>query len=131
MQKHITAVGVLNIGMGILGILIAIVIFGTLTAVGLLIDNDPIAQSVLIGVGSGVGLFLFVISVPDILGGIVLLMRKPWARILVMILSVLKLFNIPIGTAVAAYSLWILLQDETEQLFAQGTGQQVSEPDES
>jgi hypothetical protein len=34
-----------------------------------------------------------------------------------MVLGVLQLFNIPVGTAIGAYSLWVLLQDETEQLF--------------
>jgi hypothetical protein len=130
MQKHVTAVGVLNMGMGLFGILIAVVMFGLLAGVGFLVDNDPTGQAILIGLGTGMGLFMLVVSVPDIVGGIGLLMRKRWARILLMVLAVLKLFNIPIGTAVGAYSLWILLQDETEELFAQGAIGPVDEPGE-
>ena len=131
MQKHVTAVGVLNIGMGLFGILIAVVIFGLLAGVGFLVDNDPTGQAILVGLGTGMGLFMVVVSVPDIVGGIGLLMRKRWARILLMILAALKLLNIPIGTAVGAYSLWVLLQDETEQLLAEGAVELVAEPDES
>jgi hypothetical protein len=44
-------------------------------------------------------------------------------RYLALILAVFDLFNIPIGTAVGAYSIWVLVQDETAQLFAAGSGQ--------
>ena len=30
---------------------------------------------------------------------------------------ILDLLNIPIGTAIGAYSLWVLLNDETSKLF--------------
>jgi hypothetical protein len=39
-----------------------------------------------------------------------------------MILAVIDLLNIPIGTAVGVYSLWVLLQPETEKLFAEAPG---------
>lgn len=60
--------------------------------------------------------------VPAIIGGIGLLRRKPWRRYLVLVLSVLDLFNIPLGTAVGIYCIWALTQEETAQLFAEGSG---------
>jgi uncharacterized membrane protein len=59
--------------------------------------------------------FLAVLSVPAI-GGIGLLRGQEWARILVLILSVLNLFNIPIGTAISMYSIWVLMQPETVEI---------------
>jgi hypothetical protein len=62
-----------------------------------------------------------VLSLPGIIGGIGLLREKEWARILVLILSGFNLFNVPIGTAVGIYSIYVLLQPETVQLFARET----------
>ena len=64
--------------------------------------------------------FLFVLSaVLDIVGGIGILKRKNWARYLVMVHSVLDLFNFPIGTAFGIYCIWVLAKDETARLFTQ------------
>lgn len=126
MQKHVTAVGVLHIGLGVLGILAAIIVVAATLGPGLVVlstEGDRVAFNILIAIGCGVGLFLIVLSVPGIIGGIGLLKLQPWARYLVMILAVLDLFNIPIGTAVGIYSFWALMQDETAQLFALESGQ--------
>ncbi|MGW8319883.1 MAG: hypothetical protein ACWGPS_11600, partial [Candidatus Promineifilaceae bacterium] len=52
-----------------------------------------------------------------IMGGYGLLKGKAWARILVLILAVFDLFEFPIGTVVAAYTIWVLLNNETSQFF--------------
>jgi hypothetical protein len=44
--------------------------------------------------------------------------RKPWARILVLILACLDLLIIPIGTLIGIYELWVLLNEETVKIFA-------------
>ncbi len=44
-----------------------------------------------------------------------LLQREPWARILTIILAFLALFNIPFGTALGVYTLWVLLPAESDQ----------------
>jgi hypothetical protein len=49
---------------------------------------------------------------------------KPWARVLAIILSALHLLNIPFGTALGIYGLWVLLSNEGERCFA--AGHQVS-----
>jgi hypothetical protein len=43
-----------------------------------------------------------------------LLQREPWARILAIILAFLSLFNIPFGTALGIYSLWVLLPAQSD-----------------
>jgi hypothetical protein len=53
-----------------------------------------------------------------------LLNYRPWARVIGIILSAISLINIPIGTVVGAYGLWVLLNKETERLF--NTGQSIS-----
>ena len=65
-------------------------------------------------------------AVLGILGGIGLLGYKPWARILVIVLSALSCLNVPIGTAKGVYSLWALLQDDTMDLFQGGSEPKVT-----
>jgi hypothetical protein len=36
----------------------------------------------------------------------------------VLILAVLDVFMVPIGTALGIYSIWVLMQDETAEMFA-------------
>ena len=43
-----------------------------------------------------------------------LLNREPWARIVAIVLAFIALFNIPFGTALGVYTLWVLLPSESE-----------------
>jgi hypothetical protein len=115
MKQHITVVAALNIGLGALGVLLSIITFVVLTGIGVL-SGDRDALPILTFIAVIAAGFLAVISVPDTIGGIGLLKRQPWARILVLILSVLKLINFPLGTIVGVYSIWVLMQDEAVQL---------------
>ena len=117
MDKHLTLVAALNIGFGALGLLIAGFLF-VIIAGGGLISGDPEALTITMLVATAISLFVTITSVPEIIGGIGLLMRKPWSRILVLIIACLDLLNIPIGTAIGAYSIWVLLHEETVKLFA-------------
>ena len=117
MEKHVTFVGALRIGLGALGILAAMTVFAVVVGGGV-ISGDREAIRITAIVGPVVAFFLVVLSVPGIIGGIGLLKCKPWARFLVLILAVLDLFNIPIGTALGIYTIWVLMRDETVQLFA-------------
>jgi hypothetical protein len=122
MQKHITVVGALHIGYGAWGLLWALLIFMFFLGIGV-ISGDRTALAVLTGIGCLGPLALLAVSVPGIVGGIGVLMLKPWARYLALVVSVVDLLSIPIGTAVGVYSIWALVQDETAELFAQGSGQ--------
>lgn len=48
-----------------------------------------------------------------------LLNRESWARMLTIVLSFLALFNVPFGTALGIYGLWILLPAESEREYEQ------------
>lgn len=111
-----TAVAVIHIGFGALGLLAALFVFLAIAGGGLL-SGSLEAIFVTSGIAAVVGGFLALTSLPSIIGGIGLLQRKDWARILVMIVAVFHLLNVPVGTAVAVYSFWVLLQDETRAIF--------------
>lgn len=54
-------------------------------------------------------LVLAAYTVPGLAGGIGLLCGQPWARPVLIVLSVLVLPAVPIGTAFGGYALWVLL----------------------
>jgi hypothetical protein len=117
MEKHITVVGAIHIALGTLGLLGAVIVFVAVVGGGL-ISGDKTAITITGIVGTAIAFFILLPSLPEIIGGIGLLYHKQWARFLVMVLSVLDLFNVPVGTVLGGYSLWVLVQDETAELFA-------------
>lgn len=123
MEKHVTLVAVLNIGFGILGVILAIfVLIGMIVANIYVEDYD--ARKILPIFGTAIFLFLLITSIPEIIGGFGLLKRRPWARILILIVACLDLLWIPIGTIIGIYELWVLLQDKTVQLFKPASGKE-------
>ncbi len=116
MEKHVTLVAVINIAFGFLGIFLGIILFVILVGAGI-ISQDPEALTITSIVGIAIGFFLILTSIPEIIGGFGLLKRRPWARILVLIIAVLDLFMIPIGTIIGIYELWVLLNEDTAKLF--------------
>lgn len=129
MEQHVKILGVLYIVLGTMGViaaLICLMIFGGAAGiVGIVAQEEPdarIAVPILGAVGLGLFLFLLVLSAPGIIAGVGLLQLRPWARIVTVILSALNLMNIPIGTLVGAYGLWVMLSLETEKLFRPSSG---------
>lgn len=123
MDRHITILGVLHIANSALGIIAAIVVFTIVTGAGIL-SGDPEAMTITAIVGSSVALFLLVLSLPGIIGGIGLLQHRQWARVLVLVVGFLNLLNIPIGTVLGVYTIWVLLKDDTGPLFTGETTQE-------
>jgi hypothetical protein len=60
---------------------------------------------------------LLVLEVPGLIVGWGLLNYRPWARPLNIACSLFDLLSIPIGTAIGAYSLWVMFRPETAALF--------------
>jgi hypothetical protein len=116
MEKHITTVAILHIGLSVFSALLGIFLMILLTSIGIISQDDE-ARRILWLVGTALGTFLIIISVPSIIGGIGLLRHKEWARILILILSAIDLLNIPLGTALGVYSIWVLVQTEAVALF--------------
>lgn len=117
MDKHVQIVGILHIALGVLGLMIGGFVFFAVVGSGML-SGDYEAMFITSTVGTAIAVFFAVCSLPGLIGGIYLLKRANWARILIIIVSVLSLLNLPVGTAVGIYSLWVLLNDETTRLFA-------------
>jgi hypothetical protein len=66
-----------------------------------------------------VAVLLFLGGAFGIMTGIGLLNRAPWARMMAIILGCIGLVDMPFGTALGAYTLWVLLPAESEQEYQQ------------
>lgn len=101
--------------------------FNTVGAVVLyVIANTLLAHSGRFGVSepgaflqpllSVVAILLFAKAAIGFVAGWGLLQHEKWARILTLVLGFISLFtNIPFGTALGVYTLWVLLSSESEQ----------------
>ena len=59
---------------------------------------------------SVIGVLLLIKATAGFAAGWGLLQREPWARVLTIVLAFISMFvNIPIGTALGIYTLWVLL----------------------
>jgi|SRR3954462_7868217 hypothetical protein len=124
MRTHVKVLGVLYIALSIFGVCAALLLglaIGTASGiVGLNADaHDAAIALPIIGLaGTALITFLLAVSLPGLVTGIGLLKFQPWARILGIVLAVLQLINIPFGTVLGIYALWVLLSKETEPLFS-------------
>jgi|GEM_PF-334295 len=119
MEEHVKILGILYIAFSAIGLVIAFIVFIAVTGGGL-ISGDETAIAITTIVGTAVAGFLVLLSAPGIIGGMGLLKRQSWARILVLVLGVINLINIPFGTALGIYTIWALTHRETEELFRNG-----------
>ena len=124
MELHVKILAAFHLVFGALGLIGALTILlvfgGAAGVVGTSATNNPdawVAVPILGIVGSALVLVLVTLSLPGIIAGLGLIKLRPWARILAIVLSVLNLINIPIGTLLGIYGLWVLCSRETERLF--------------
>ena len=123
MQTHVKVLGVLYIVLSALGLLTALFLLlaigGAAGIVGVAADPEDAAIALpILGIaGSALGMMLLLLSLPGLITGWGLLTFKSWARILGIVLSALNLLNIPVGTELGIYGLWVLLNKDTEHLF--------------
>jgi hypothetical protein len=122
MAQHMKILGILHIVFGALGVFAAgilLLIFGGISAIVNMSDRSTDLPAPILGViGGFVFILVLAVSLPGLVLGIGLMQFKPWARILGIIVSGLDLFGFPFHTALGVYGLWVLLNRETEQMFA-------------
>jgi len=116
MKEHVKVVAALRIGMSVLVLVGAGLIFLSVVGGGLL-SGDREAMRITGIVGTAAAGATAVFGVPGIVAGVGLLKRQNWARILALVLSIFDLLLFPIGTIIGIYSIWVLAQRETEVLF--------------
>jgi hypothetical protein len=123
METHVKVLAVIHLAVG--GLMLCGALFlglGSGVAAGIVgasakPDDAAIAIPILGIAGTALAFFFAVFAIPSLITGYGLLYYKPWARIVGIILSAMSLINIPIGTVIGVYGLWVLLNKDTERLF--------------
>jgi hypothetical protein len=111
MSTHIKVLGWLHIIYGLFGLLGAVAVFAATTFGSLFSGSLTGMFGGLLG-GTIAAVVLGLMSIPGIIAGWGLLARRPWARIVIIILSIFALIRFPLGTIVGVYGLWVLLSSE-------------------
>lgn len=116
MKQQITMLGYIYIALSALGLLGGVIAL-LLIAGGGLLSGEEEAMVIMTMVGGVFACIVTAISLPGLIAGYGLIGFKPWARPLGMVLGVLNLFNLPLGTIVGIFTLYLLMQEEAAVLF--------------
>lgn len=123
METHVRAVAWLHIVLGAMGLFGALVVWligGSIARILQFVDADAAIPGAIAGIVMGViGVIIAMLAVPAVIAGVGLLRMRKWAKVLTLVLSGFHLFHVPLGTALAVYSFWVLLRPETDLLFEQ------------
>jgi len=117
MENHVKVLGILNVvygGMGLLGGLIAVLVLGgTAGILQTVAQREPdawIAASIVGTLALIVFVLVTVLSIPCIIAGYGLLSGKSWGVMFALVISAINLLNIPFGTCIGGYGLWVLFR---------------------
>ena len=116
MNQHVQIVAILSIVFGVLMAFLGLALFGIIAGSGVA-SGEAEAMIVTGTVGTAVGGLFVILALPAIIGGIGLLKRRNWGRILILIVAALSLLNVPFGTAFGIYAFWVLMNDQSRPLF--------------
>jgi len=124
MRDHIRILGILNIAMGCLTALIGFAILAFMGGAAGLLNAGIYGEAearvwapFLAAMGGIIAVFFLILAAPSIAGGWGLMKYRPWARMVIIIVSILHLLNFPFGTALGVYGLWVLFSDQARRLF--------------
>ncbi|MCU0461311.1 MAG: hypothetical protein MUF36_04755 [Bacteroidales bacterium] len=120
MKKHVTIVGAIHIGFGIIGMIVALAAFFLIDFAKGFIPEEEIPDAVMKLISvifASLPLLIVVISTLRVAGGIGLLTQQMWARYVIIIVAIIGMLKIPVGTLIGVYSLWVLMQEETMKVF--------------
>lgn len=120
MDKHFTVLGALFLALGLMGLLgmSAVLLIFSIggAAVGLVAaqESDVPALLALLPVSFGLflGLAIAVGAVPSLVAAYGLLQRRRWAAPWALVAGILNLPNLPLGTGIGVYALWVYTRME-------------------
>jgi len=114
-QAHLQLLGILWLAVSAFNLIGSVVLY--ILANTLLAPGGPAgAPAFLRPLLTVVAILLLGKSALGFVAGWGVLQREPWARILILVLAFITLFtNIPFGTALGIYTMWVLLPGESQQ----------------
>lgn len=120
MIAHLTLLSVLQRTWGAIGLLLAgstFMLAAGAVAIGMTTSGSEIAAGVTAGAFALCALALLAVGAANLWAGEAMQRRQPNGRTAALALGVLNLFVLPFGTALAIYTYWVLLHNETRGAF--------------
>ncbi|HYA24397.1 MAG TPA: zinc ribbon domain-containing protein [Terriglobales bacterium] len=117
--EHVRLLGILWLALSALnavGGLVLLVLANTIFAHLHELPNVPpdVPSGFLHSLFGTLGTIILVKAAAGFIAGWGLLQRESWARMLTIVLAFLALFNVPFGTALGVYTLWVLLPAQSD-----------------
>ena len=124
MVAHVDFVGVLFIVWGLLTTLVGVSTLALgVGAVSLITSASRGGNQVAAGLMAAAFATLAVIAMlwgtAHVVVGLPLRKHRPWSRLMALMLGSVDLLLLPYGTALGAYTLWVLLSEGGKELFAE------------
>ena len=120
--RHVQLVAILWLAAGFLNLVATAVLF--VIANGLFGHGTGVPPGwtlpilTLRAIFNGLGILVGAKALLCFAGGWGLLQRESWARPLVLVLGVISLLNIPLGTALGIYTLWVFIPAQSAQEYS-------------
>lgn len=128
MKSHVDFVGVLFVVWGALTALVGLSTlalgFGAVALIASSSRSGQVAAGLTAAVFTTLALIAIVWGVAHIFIGMPLRRCRPGARLLALMIGSVDLLLLPYGTALGAYTLWVLLSEEGKSLFAASADRQ-------
>jgi hypothetical protein len=121
MERHVNLVGLLHMLAGALTLLLAVsslaLGLGAAALISPQTDAASLAARATAAAFAVIAVLAFAWGAASLWAGAGLRRRHRWARLVALGLAVLDLFMIPFGTALGAYTVWVLVNERSRQLF--------------
>ena len=123
MSSHVDFVGVLFIVWGLLTTLVGVSTLALGVGAAALIRSAGRGEGGAFAAGLTAVAFTILAVIAILWGtahvvvGVPLRRRKPWARLIALMLGSIDLLLLPYGTALGLYGLWVLLHEDGKKLF--------------
>jgi hypothetical protein len=104
---HVAVVGWLQIANGLLGLLLGALAATLIVGLAAITDIGRVLQTMTL-TAAVIGGLMVILSIPGIVAGIGLLRRASWSRVMALVLSAFELALFPLGTVLAAYTVFVL-----------------------
>lgn len=117
LSRHLRLLGILWIAAGALNFLAA----GGAWLAGSVILPPLVSRGVpgfVPTLVSSIAVLVLFKAVACLAAGWGLIERESWARLLAIILGIVSLFNVPFGTALGIYTMWVLLPAQADEEYA-------------
>ena len=125
MTAHVDFVGVLFIVWGLLTTLVGVSTLALGVAAVALIatagrgGGGQVAAGLTAAIFTTLAIIAIVWGAAHVVVGVPLRQRKPWARLVALMLGSVDLLLLPYGTALGVYALWVLLSEGGKSVFVE------------